>query len=213
MSFAFVCHHSAFLIHGSLENPTPARFGKVLRYSIGTATFLSLLMGMVGYLSFLSRTDGDLLQNFPADDIPVNVARVLLSLTMVFTYPMEFFVCRAVLQSVMFGGKRLSNGQHFGLTIPLFTTTLVLGLFITDLGIVLELTGGLCASFLGFILPAGIFLRLEGVRSLWAAAAGPAPSRKEKTHNVVRLFVPMLLLILGVIFMISGTATPIMNFF
>jgi sodium-coupled neutral amino acid transporter 11 len=207
MSFAFVCHHSAFLVHGSLDNPTPKRFAKVLKGSIATSTFLSILLAVVGFLSFLSRTDGDLLQNFPADDEPINVARVLLSMTMVCTYPMEFFVCRSVLQSIFFGGTRLSTAQHYGVTITVFLTTLVLGIYITDLGVVLELTGGFSASFLGFILPGAIFLRTEGLRSLWAKAVQPAKTRREKCYNVRRLLIPVLLLVLGCVFMVTGTSS------
>jgi len=76
ISFAFVCHHNSLLIYGSLRKPTLDRFAKVTHWSTGISMIACLIMALAGYLTFGSKTDGNVLNNFPRDNIVVNVARL-----------------------------------------------------------------------------------------------------------------------------------------
>lgn len=55
MCFAFVCHHSSFLVYTSLKNPTPFRWNLVTHISIGTALTLCVILSSVGYSEFQVR--------------------------------------------------------------------------------------------------------------------------------------------------------------
>eukprot|EP00968_Pinguiococcus_pyrenoidosus_P012426 scaffold1088_cov247-Pinguiococcus_pyrenoidosus.AAC.17 len=46
IGFAFVCHHSAFTVRNSLQNPTPERWAKVTNSSIGFSYFIVLFLGL-----------------------------------------------------------------------------------------------------------------------------------------------------------------------
>ena len=63
ISFAFVCHHNSLLIYGSLRKPTLDRFAKVTHYSAGISMVACLVMALAGYLTFGSKTDGNVLNN------------------------------------------------------------------------------------------------------------------------------------------------------
>ena len=76
ISFAFVCHHNSLLIYGSLRKPTLDRFAKVTHYSTGISMIACLMMALAGYLTFGSKTDGNVLNNFPKNNIMVNIARL-----------------------------------------------------------------------------------------------------------------------------------------
>src|ERR1700755_2981607 len=76
ISFAFVCHHNSLLIYGSLKTPTMDRFAKVTHYSPGISMLACLTMALGGYLSFGSRTQGNVLNNFPTNNVMVNIARL-----------------------------------------------------------------------------------------------------------------------------------------
>jgi len=112
LSTALACQQSSFLIAGTLSNPTANRWSQVTGLSLSTATALSLLFGVVGYLGFLGETQGDVLNNFDGDGddattstrMFVKTARALLSVTMFLTYPMESFVARHVLSQLFFNG-------------------------------------------------------------------------------------------------------------
>ena len=100
MSFAFICQHNSFIVFRSLKERTSSNWRLVANYSVGFAYFLCLLFSIVGYLSFLEYTEGDLLNNFNKSNKAVNVARMLLAITMLFTYPMECFVTRHCISSI-----------------------------------------------------------------------------------------------------------------
>lgn len=76
ISFAFVCHHNSLLIYGSLKTPTMDRFARVTHYSTGISMVACMTMALGGYLSFGDRTQGNVLNNFPTDNVLVNIARL-----------------------------------------------------------------------------------------------------------------------------------------
>jgi hypothetical protein len=68
--------HNSLLIYGSLKKPTLDRFAAVTHYSTGVSLVMCLAMGIAGFLSFGSKTQGNVLNNFPSDNILVNIARL-----------------------------------------------------------------------------------------------------------------------------------------
>ena len=76
ISFAFVCHHNSLLIYGSLKTPTMDRFARVTHYSTAISMVACMAMALAGYLSFGNKTQGNVLNNFPTNNIIVNIARV-----------------------------------------------------------------------------------------------------------------------------------------
>jgi sodium-coupled neutral amino acid transporter 11 len=52
------------------------RFAKVTHYSTSISMLACLTMALSGYLNFGSLTQGNVLNNFPTDNILVNIARV-----------------------------------------------------------------------------------------------------------------------------------------
>jgi sodium-coupled neutral amino acid transporter 11 len=65
MSFAFVCQHNTFIVYNSMRNANLKRWRKVSHSSVFTSFILCLIMGLGGFLSFGSYTEGDVLNNFP----------------------------------------------------------------------------------------------------------------------------------------------------
>eukprot|EP00520_Triparma_pacifica_P003440 CAMPEP_0118649452 /NCGR_PEP_ID=MMETSP0785-20121206/9711_1 /TAXON_ID=91992 /ORGANISM="Bolidomonas pacifica, Strain CCMP 1866" /LENGTH=502 /DNA_ID=CAMNT_0006541741 /DNA_START=125 /DNA_END=1630 /DNA_ORIENTATION=+ len=163
MSFAFVCHHSSFIVANSLKDSTKERWATVTHWSVSMAYTMCLFMGLFGYLGFLEETKGNVLVNFEGgDDLgALSAGRVMLVLTMFFTYPMESFVARHALISVVYGKEAAHEDnprRRYKVTIGLYVAALVLSLFLPDLGIVLELTGAVSGSFLSYILPSSMYM-------------------------------------------------------
>lgn len=94
LSFAFVCQHNTFIVYKSMRNRSLQNWRSVSHLSLFVAGAMCLTLGLAGYLSFGSNVEGDVLNNFSTDDQLMIVARLLLALTMVFTYPMEMVVAR-----------------------------------------------------------------------------------------------------------------------
>lgn len=87
LTIAMTCQHSAFIVAGSLGNLTPSRWATVTFRSLSISFLLCAVLGITGYLGFLGETQGDILNNFDPDTIQASTARVLLAITMFFTYP------------------------------------------------------------------------------------------------------------------------------
>lgn len=160
ISFAFVCHHNSLLIYSSLKVPSMDTFRVITHYSTLISAIAAISMSIAGYWSFEDKTLANILNNFPESDTVVNIARFCFGLNMFTTLPLECFVCREVIESYFFNGE-YDHTRHIVLTTGLILSTLLVSLLTCDLGIVLELTGGLSATALAFIFPSICYLKLS----------------------------------------------------
>ncbi|WFC97009.1 hypothetical protein MBRA1_003676 [Malassezia brasiliensis] len=160
ISFAFVCHHNSLLIYGSLKEPSMDKFKTITHYSTLIAAVAALSMSVAGYWSFEDKTLSNVLNNFPQTDTVVNIARFCFGLNMFTTLPLECFVCREVLETYFFRGE-YERRRHIVLTTALVVSAMTVSLLTCDLGVVLEVTGGLSATALAFFFPSICYLKLS----------------------------------------------------
>lgn len=161
ISFAFVCHHNSLLIYGSLRKPTIDRFSRVTHYSTGISLVACLVMALSGYLTFGDKTLGNVLNNFPNDNLMVNIARLFFGLNMLTTLPLEAFVCREVMNNYWFPDEPFHPNRHLIFSTSLVLSALALSLMTCDLGVVFELFGATSACALAFILPPLCYIKLS----------------------------------------------------
>ncbi|KAF3765831.1 hypothetical protein M406DRAFT_339173 [Cryphonectria parasitica EP155] len=160
ISFAFVCHHNSLLIYGSLKTPTIDRFSRVTHFSTGVSMLACMLIALAGFLTFGDRTLGNVLNNFPADNVMVNLARLCFGLNMLTTLPLEAFVCREVMLNYYFPGEPFNMNMHLILSTSLVVSAMVLSLATCDLGSVFELVGATSACAMAYILPPLCYIKL-----------------------------------------------------
>ncbi|CAM9692470.1 unnamed protein product [Choristocarpus tenellus] len=150
ISFAFVSQSSSFLVYRSLKNPGLAQWKTITNISVTTAWTMSMLLALAGYLSFVNLTEGDILNNFSTTHRSASAARGFLAVSMVFTYPMEMYVARHMLDSAIFqtflGMGPITNARHYGISLGIWGTTVLLASLTDDLGILLEIFGAFSAS-------------------------------------------------------------------
>jgi len=172
LSFAFVCQHSAFLIAGSLDNPTTSRWAQVTKRAVTFCGLLALASGIFGYVGYGDQTTGNILNNLPLNG-PANMARLLLGTTMLLVYPMESFVARHVIISLFFQGSSAHEGNDDSvilqradrrvlLTSALWAAAFVTAVLANSLGSVLAVTGAIGGSSLSYIGPGMVYLGVHG---------------------------------------------------
>ncbi|KAK2839751.1 hypothetical protein Q5P01_013491 [Channa striata] len=186
MSFAFICHHNSFLIYGSLEQPTLAKWSKVTHVSVGSALIISAAFAVAGYTTFTGYTQGDIFENYCRNDNLATFGRFCFGLSIVTTFPLECFVTREVISNVICT-RGLSKAEHVSITLLIVAVCTSISLAYDCLGVVLELNGVLSATPLIFILPSACFLKLS-------------PGRWFQRENVM----PTILISLGLFVMITG---------
>ncbi len=155
-----MCHHNSLLIYGSLETPTIDRFSKVTHFSTGVSMIACLLVALAGFLTFGDKTMGNVLNNLPADNTMVNIARLCFGLNMLTTLPLEAFVCREVMLNYYFPGEPFNMNLHLLFTTSLVVSAMTLSLLTCDLGTVFELVGATSAAAMAYILPPLCYIKL-----------------------------------------------------
>lgn len=96
--FTFVSQHTVNLAFESLkpEIRTVQTWKRVSSWSLFVATFISLTVGTVVYMTFWETTQSDLFDMYPPMRV-IDVAKMLLCFTMLLTFPLPFFSCRELL--------------------------------------------------------------------------------------------------------------------
>eukprot|EP00934_Nitzschia_sp_Nitz4_P004286 Nitzschia sp. Nitz4//scaffold34_size148208//46360//50283//NITZ4_002973-RA/size148208-processed-gene-0.38-mRNA-1//-1//CDS//3329548774//4276//frame0 len=176
LSFAFVCQHSAFIIAGSLDNPTKGRWSNVTRTALIFCGILAMSCGVGGFVGFQEKTEGNILNSLDKDSVLANVARGLLGSTMLFVYPMESFVARHVCVVLFFKGRSAHEGddtsvlnrrdRRITLTIILYLMAVIPAAMFKNLGTVLAASGAVGGSCLAYIGPGAVYLGVHGARFL-----------------------------------------------
>jgi sodium-coupled neutral amino acid transporter 11 len=172
LSFAFECQESAFLVAGSLQNPTLKRWSRVTMSAASICAALAALCGVTGYVGYFDQTEGNILNNLNPMNLSGKLAHGLLGATMFATYPLASFVARHVCVVLLFEGRRAHEGDDASilnrtdrrviLTIALYIMAMLPAVFFQDFGTVLALAGVIGGSCLAYIGPGVLFLGVHG---------------------------------------------------
>jgi amino acid permease len=105
--FTFVSQHTVHLTFSSLRPSlqTLENWKTISTWSIGMSCFVSLSVGVFSYATFWGDTESDLFEIYPSLAV-IDLAKLLLCVTMLFTFPLPFFTCRELVVTlfVMFSG-------------------------------------------------------------------------------------------------------------
>ncbi|XP_058834141.1 putative sodium-coupled neutral amino acid transporter 11 [Topomyia yanbarensis] len=179
MAFAFMCHHNTFLVYHSMRDATLERWEKMTHFSVGCAWMVAVFFGIAGYCTFRALSQGDLLENYCWDDDLMNFSRVLFSVSILLTFPIECFVSREIVRTQIkrFYSREVveydadkdpthETGNDDDQKSVVTTLVIVFAAFIISpytecLGPVLELNGLLAAIPLAYVLPGLAYIQLS----------------------------------------------------
>uniref|UniRef100_A0A672HQG1 Sodium-coupled neutral amino acid transporter 7 n=1 Tax=Salarias fasciatus TaxID=181472 RepID=A0A672HQG1_SALFA len=158
--FGFQCHVSCVPVFNSMSRKEIKPWGLVVTLSMIICLFVYTGTGVCGFLTFGSNVSQDVLISYPSDDVAVAIARAFIVICVVTSYPILHFCGRAVIEGLWlrFQGEqvevcvRRERRRRILQTLVWFVVTLVLALFIPDIGRVISLIGGLAACFI-FVFP------------------------------------------------------------
>lgn len=188
--FGFQCHVSCVPVFNSMRKKEIKPWGFVVTLSMVICLFVYTGTGVCGFLTFGSNVSQDVLMSYPSDDIAVAIARAFIVICVITSYPILHFCGRAVIEGLWlrFQGEqvevcvRREQRRRILQTLVWFVVTLVLALFIPDIGRVISLIGGLAACFI-FVFP-GL--------CLMQAKLAETDNRSTSWHGLVGLGVVMV---------------------
>uniref|UniRef100_A0ABM5EU45 Sodium-coupled neutral amino acid transporter 7 n=1 Tax=Pogona vitticeps TaxID=103695 RepID=A0ABM5EU45_9SAUR len=158
--FGFQCHVSSVPVFNSMKRPEVKPWGAVVTAAMVIALFVYTGTGVCGFLTFGSSAEQDILLSYPSSDVAVAIARAFIILCVLTSYPILHFCGRAVLEGLWlrYKGEAVEEDvvrerrRRLGQTLGWFLLTLLLALFIPDIGKVISVIGGLAAGFI-FVFP------------------------------------------------------------
>ncbi|NXW97349.1 AVT2 protein, partial [Larus smithsonianus] len=159
--FGFQCHEACVAIYSSMRNQSFSHWVAVSVLSMLICLLIySLTAGLYGYMTFGEAVASDVLMSYPGNDPVVIVARLLFGISVVTIYPIVVLLGRSVVRDMWVTPKcgavavpeAHEQRSRVALTVAWMATTLVIALFVPDIGKVIELIGGISAFFI-FIFP------------------------------------------------------------
>jgi len=159
--YAFVCTQNVPTLAFELKNKTVKRLDLAANGAIVFAIGIYFLTALSGYLIFGNIVDPDMLVSFPRNTY-TSVARLMIAVVLCTTFPLQMFPTKNAVCNIIFGVDAINckNWQYYGTIFLLMASAWAVGIFIKDLSIVLAFIGGTASIFIGYTLPAFLYIRL-----------------------------------------------------
>mmetsp|Transcript_9059 Transcript_9059/g.22788 ORF Transcript_9059/g.22788 Transcript_9059/m.22788 type:complete len:480 (+) Transcript_9059:254-1693(+) len=165
------------------------------------------LVGISGYAAYPKNVASNVLNSFGDDDALLQVARLLMGLNGIVSYPVNLFPCRQALDHLLVSAlgwmpdPRASSARHLALTGLLFAGSLGLALLVTDLGVVFQLVGGTAGAAIMFIVPGVVAVQME--RQLPGSEGLQERQEPNATRRALRMLPGAFVIAAGVLLLLS----------
>jgi len=161
VTLGFTSHINLYAVYGSLKNATPGRMSVVSHVSMICAMVFYVGVGTLGYMTFCSETPSDILTGYSSSDNLIQVCRVLMIASFIFSYPLLCFPCRHAVEQVFFKGKPFSWPRWIAITLTIIATTFVVAISVPNVAPLFALVGSITATMLVFVMPPLFYLKLH----------------------------------------------------
>lgn len=196
LSMAFHCHCNACKYYRELNKVSPNQFGKTTLIGMSICGVLYAVMGFCGFKTFGLDAAGTIMASYAEADVPINVARVLVSLSLIASFGIMFVAFReAVIGLVRFrpiwihAFERVWEQDMLSTFLVLFV--MVVGIFCKDTGLTDGFVGALCGNAIVFVIPCVVYV---------AAVKAHLDVSRNKSVLALTYFI----IALGVVFAIAG---------
>ncbi|XP_050409345.1 sodium-coupled neutral amino acid transporter 7-like [Patella vulgata] len=157
--FAYQCHVSIIPIYSCMEKRNLKEFSKTVSVAMVLCVVFYTVTGVLGYLQFGHGITSDIILSFDPD-VTIVIAVVLIAVKSCTTYRILLFCGRAAFDSVWNIALGLTpevieqreRKMRIVVTLIWFTITVVLAMFIPNIGVVIQFLGALSALLI-FLFP------------------------------------------------------------
>ncbi|KAL0481116.1 hypothetical protein AKO1_012889 [Acrasis kona] len=169
ISYTFVCHDLSFNVFDNLKKSTRAKYYGIVVISVLMSAATVTVTGICGYFLFfrLNLRQTNLVLLLPRKSVMGVIARICLLTSVSLSIPYGAFMPRQALyyavSSIFPGSVRTTLREgvlHAFCTTVVIVMALIISLSVSDLGSVFEITGGVSACSLAYIIPPLLMLRL-----------------------------------------------------
>jgi len=152
LSTAFMAHYNAPKYYSQLRGHCPQRFDAAVGLAFVLCLGIYLWIMTVGYLTFGENSQGLILNNYAEADPFAAVARLSISVAVIFGFPLVFTAFRDSALSV--AGLQINENRNFyGSTVALLCFTVLGACFVDDIGLLNSVGGSILGSLIMFFFP------------------------------------------------------------
>ncbi len=164
--FGYQCHVSAIPIYSCMKHRKLKHFAGASSAAIFICALAYTVSASLGYLTFGSNVNADILLSFPGDKPEVIIGIVAMALKTIFTYPILLYCGREAFNTAIKDAKELlglrrpttnaqeepSKIQRVIIVLIWFALSVLCAIFVPNIGEAISFLGCLAAYFI-FILP------------------------------------------------------------
>ncbi|XP_065052825.1 putative sodium-coupled neutral amino acid transporter 11 [Rhopilema esculentum] len=159
--FMYLSHHSSYIFNASIRDSSKSRFSNTTYVNISYSLLCTLMLGIIGFITFKGLVQGDFLENYCEEDDMANIVRLCITVMIIMQYPLECHGGREIIYASFLPQSATSLPLHIGLTMVLVVLASTISIFVDCVSLILEISGLLFAVPLVIIIPCGSFLRLS----------------------------------------------------
>ncbi|GAB5361589.1 hypothetical protein AAMO2058_000725700 [Amorphochlora amoebiformis] len=175
---SFTAHYNTMDMYWELKSRSIDKMRFVVSISTGICLAVYLLVGLTGYFLFMDKTEPNILVNLWVDrehppHILISTAFAAISLAVSFSFPLVCHGARNSIKKLFFfhrGGEIYDDGrdtehtEHVCITLAVVMTSLIIGLYIPDIGVIFAFMGSTVGVTFVYILPGLFYLKIVDSR-------------------------------------------------
>lgn len=157
LSITFCGHYNSLNIYKEVRNKSLTKMKHIIITVAVVVAILNLTVGLAGYFMFTDQCLPDILLNlteYPSAHIWCEIADIGIILVLVFSFPVVCFALRRAVEDAIFRTEYVRRKWSILISSTVVIFTALIGCFVNDVGIVLDMTGMLAGVPLVFIFPA-----------------------------------------------------------
>jgi len=196
MTSAVMCYPISY----EIKECTSKKYVWISATSYGFTSLLYILTGVCGFLIFGRSILDNVISNFAATNIGALIARMMIGINLLFSYPFVNYNARLMFLTVLYGGKRLKLGTatYILFTLGYLCVCMTLAYLVPNIAIVFGLTGAITTSGMMFFFPGLLsFVVLGGDRE------------KSRRYRICWKIIGVLLMLLWIFIAITGVLAAI----
>ena len=163
----------------------------VLNKGMSGVTLIYILLGFLGYVKYQEKTEDTITLNLPTEEIPAQVAQILIALAVYCTFGLQFYVCLDIAwNGIKDRFQKKPMLANYVLRTVMVTGAVLLAVIVPTIGPFIGLIGAFCFSILGLLIP--VFVETV---TYWDVGFGPGNWVALK--NIVICVVGLMALVFG----------------
>lgn len=155
---AYVMHYNSPSFYRDLKDRSLPRFKVAVSASFLTSAILYMAIASLGYLTFGGNSNTFILNNYSPFDVCATFSRLAVGLSTLMAYPLVFHGVRDGVMDIMaIPLPERTPERRDQLTYLLLSFITLMACFVTDLGMINAVGGGLIATAIVFVYPSIMF--------------------------------------------------------